>query len=79
MRRSCIFHQALNLILFIPDRHMRRSIIRILGINSMFAFTQSNTFEYSSSKVVLYKNGKNIAKTCDICFKAIECGHLKDI
>ena len=43
----------------------------------MFAFTQSNTFEYSSSKVLLYENGKNAIKTCNICFKTMRGDHLK--
>ena len=37
----------------------------------MFVFTQSNRFEYSSSKVLLYKNGKNAPKNCEICFKTM--------
>ena len=40
-------------------------------------FTQSNRFEYLSSKVQLYKNGKNATQTCDICFKTMRGDHLK--
>ena len=43
----------------------------------MFAFTQSNRFKYSTSKVLLYKNGKNATKTCNICFKTMRGDYLK--
>ena len=46
-------------ILVFPDLHMRRSVIRIYLV---LAFAQSNRFEYSISKVLLYKNGEKSSK-----------------